>query len=51
MRALLSAKSLRLVGVVANAGINPEGDCIQQLEATPQLTLSLTLLCSSNLYP
>ena len=51
VRALLSAKSLRLVGVVANAGINPEGDCMQQLEATPQLTLSLTLQCSSNLNP
>ena len=49
VRALLNAKSLRLVGVVANAGINPEIDCILQLEATPQLTLSLTLLCSSNL--
>ena len=48
VRALLNAKSLRLVGVVANAGINPEIDCILQLEATPQLTLSLTLLCSSN---
>ena len=49
VRALLNAKSLRLVGVVANAGINPEIDCILQLEATTQLTLSLTLLCSSNL--
>lgn len=47
VRALLNAKSLRLVGVVANAGINPEIDCILQLEATPQLTLSLTLLCSN----
>lgn len=40
VRALLSAKNLRLTGVVANAGINPEGDrfleAVGKGEARPQ---------------